>query len=134
MADRARRGRRRGGSRHPRRRVRRPLLDPRGAVGRRGGDRRRLCRPGALGRLVLRHGGRADPPRRWRDRPRAGRRAAASGREAEAGRDVSWQAVTFVMLAAVLIGGFAWYERSRPPARLVALVAALAALAVAGRL
>jgi energy-coupling factor transport system substrate-specific component len=34
----------------------------------------------------------------------------------------------------VLVGGFAWYERSRPPARLVALVAALAALAVAGRL
>ncbi len=38
------------------------------------------------------------------------------------------------MLAAVLVGGFAWYERSRPPARMVALVAALAALAVAGRL
>jgi uncharacterized membrane protein len=47
---------------------------------------------------------------------------------------VSWQAVTFVLLAAVLVGGFAWYERSRPQARLVALVAALAALAVAGRL
>jgi hypothetical protein len=47
---------------------------------------------------------------------------------------VNWQAVTFVLLGVVLIGGFAWYERSRPPARLVALVAALAALAVAGRL
>jgi energy-coupling factor transport system substrate-specific component len=47
---------------------------------------------------------------------------------------VSWQVVTFLLLAAVLVGGFAWYERSRPPARLVALVAALAALAVAGRL
>jgi energy-coupling factor transport system substrate-specific component len=34
----------------------------------------------------------------------------------------------------VLAGGLAWYERSRPPARIVALVAALAALAVAGRL
>ena len=34
----------------------------------------------------------------------------------------------------MLAGGFAWYERSRPSARLVALVAALAALAVAGRL
>ncbi len=34
----------------------------------------------------------------------------------------------------MLAGGIAWYERSRPPARMVALVAALAALAVAGRL
>ncbi len=37
------------------------------------------------------------------------------------------------MLAVVLIGGFAWYERSKPPSQIVALVAALAALAVAGR-
>jgi energy-coupling factor transport system substrate-specific component len=47
---------------------------------------------------------------------------------------MSWQAVTFALLGLVLAGGFAWYERSRPPARVVALVAALAALAVAGRL
>jgi energy-coupling factor transport system substrate-specific component len=47
---------------------------------------------------------------------------------------VTWQVATFVLLGAVVAGGFAWYERSRPPARLVALVAALAALAVAGRL
>src|SRR6476661_7568058 len=40
----------------------------------------------------------------------------------------------YALLALVLAGGFAWYERSRPPARMVALVAALAALAVAGRL
>jgi energy-coupling factor transport system substrate-specific component len=46
----------------------------------------------------------------------------------------SWQAAIFIGLALVVAGGFAWYERSRPPARLVALVAALAALAVAGRL
>lgn len=46
---------------------------------------------------------------------------------------MSWQAVSFLILAAVLIGGFAWYERSRPPAQVIALVAALAALAVAGR-
>jgi len=46
---------------------------------------------------------------------------------------VSWQAASFLVLAAVLIGGLAWYERSRPPAQVVALVAALAALAVAGR-
>jgi len=47
---------------------------------------------------------------------------------------VSWEAWAYLLLALVLVGGFAWYERSRPPARLVALVAALAALAVAGRL
>ncbi len=48
-------------------------------------------------------------------------------------RAVSWQLASFVVLGAVLIGGFAWYERSRPPSQIVALVAALAALAVAGR-
>jgi len=47
---------------------------------------------------------------------------------------VSWEAYAWALLGAVLVGGFAWYERSRPPARMVALVAALAALAVAGRL
>jgi energy-coupling factor transport system substrate-specific component len=47
---------------------------------------------------------------------------------------VSWQVATFAGLALVLVGGFWWYERARPSARLVALVAALAALAVAGRL
>ena len=47
---------------------------------------------------------------------------------------MSWEAYAWTLLAAVLVGGFAWYERSRPPARMVALVAALAALAVAGRL
>ena len=47
---------------------------------------------------------------------------------------MSWQLVSFAILAAVLVSGFVWWERSRPPSRLVALVAALAALAVAGRL
>jgi energy-coupling factor transport system substrate-specific component len=46
---------------------------------------------------------------------------------------VTWQVATFIGLALVLIAGFVWYERSRPTARLIALVAALAALAVAGR-
>jgi energy-coupling factor transport system substrate-specific component len=46
---------------------------------------------------------------------------------------MSWQLASFLILAAVLLGGFAWYERSRPPAQVVALVAALAALAIAGR-
>lgn len=47
---------------------------------------------------------------------------------------MSWQLTSFVILAVVLLGGFAWYERSRPPSQVVALVAALAALAIAGRI
>ncbi len=46
---------------------------------------------------------------------------------------MSWQLASFLVLGAVLVGGFAWYERARPPSQIVALVAALAALAVAGR-
>jgi hypothetical protein len=46
---------------------------------------------------------------------------------------VSWQAASFLCIGVVLVGGFVWYERSRPPSRVIALVAALAALAVAGR-
>jgi energy-coupling factor transport system substrate-specific component len=47
---------------------------------------------------------------------------------------MSWQAVSLAILMLVIAAGFAWYERSRPPSRIIALVAALAALAVAGRL
>jgi energy-coupling factor transport system substrate-specific component len=47
---------------------------------------------------------------------------------------VSWQLGAMLMLGAMLIAGFAWYERSRPPSQIVALVAALAAIAVAGRI
>jgi energy-coupling factor transport system substrate-specific component len=47
---------------------------------------------------------------------------------------VSWQTTPFVVLALVLVAGFGWYERRRPPAKVIALVAALAALAVVGRL
>jgi energy-coupling factor transport system substrate-specific component len=47
---------------------------------------------------------------------------------------MSWQLVSFLILGAVLVAGFAWYERSRPPSQVVALVAALAALAIAGRI
>jgi Prenyltransferase and squalene oxidase repeat len=47
---------------------------------------------------------------------------------------MSWQTASFLILLAVLLGGFAWYERSRPPSQVVALVAALAALAIAGRI
>jgi energy-coupling factor transport system substrate-specific component len=47
---------------------------------------------------------------------------------------LSWQAYSFLLLALALAAGFGWYERERPPARVLALVAALAALAVVGRL
>jgi len=47
---------------------------------------------------------------------------------------MTWQASSLAVLALVLAGGFAWYERRRPPAEVVALVATLAALAVVGRL
>ncbi len=47
---------------------------------------------------------------------------------------MSWQVGVLLGLALVLGGGFWWYEKVRPSARIVALVAALAALAVAGRL
>ena len=47
---------------------------------------------------------------------------------------MSWQAASFALLVIALAAGFAWYERSRPPAKVVALVATLAALAVLGRL
>ena len=47
---------------------------------------------------------------------------------------MNWQVAVFALLVVVVVAGFGWYERTRPPARLIALVAALAALAVAGRL
>jgi hypothetical protein len=46
---------------------------------------------------------------------------------------MSWELVSFLILGTVLLAGFVWYERSRPPSQVVALVAALAALAIAGR-
>lgn len=46
---------------------------------------------------------------------------------------MSWEAGVMAMLGLTLLGGFAWYERSRPPSQIVALVAALAAISVAGR-
>jgi energy-coupling factor transport system substrate-specific component len=47
---------------------------------------------------------------------------------------MTWQVSSFVLLALALTAGFAWYERKRPPARVVGVVAVLAALAVVGRL
>jgi energy-coupling factor transport system substrate-specific component len=47
---------------------------------------------------------------------------------------MTWQAAAFAILAVALAAGFAWYERSRPDARIVALVATLAAFAALGRI
>ncbi len=47
---------------------------------------------------------------------------------------MSWQLASFLVLGLALAAGFAWFERSRPPARVVSLIAALAALAVVGRI
>jgi prenyltransferase/squalene oxidase-like repeat protein len=46
---------------------------------------------------------------------------------------VTWQAGAFGLLAIALAAGFAWYERDRPDARIVALVGTLAAFAALGR-
>jgi len=47
---------------------------------------------------------------------------------------MSWQLASFTLLALALLAGFAWWERSRPSSRTVALVATLAALATLGRI
>jgi hypothetical protein len=47
---------------------------------------------------------------------------------------VSWQLSSLALLGIALAAGFAWYERGNPPARVLAAVASLAALAVVGRL
>jgi Prenyltransferase and squalene oxidase repeat len=47
---------------------------------------------------------------------------------------VSWQLGAFAILALALAGGFAWYERVHPDARVVALVGTLAAFAALGRI
>ncbi len=47
---------------------------------------------------------------------------------------MTWELASAAVLALALAAGFAWYERDHPPARTLALVATLAALAVVGRL
>ena len=47
---------------------------------------------------------------------------------------MSWQLASFALLGLALAAGFAWYERSKPSSRTVALVATLAALATLGRI
>jgi energy-coupling factor transport system substrate-specific component len=46
---------------------------------------------------------------------------------------MSWIAASTLLLGAVLVVGFAWYERTHPSTRVVALVATLAAMAALGR-
>jgi energy-coupling factor transport system substrate-specific component len=46
---------------------------------------------------------------------------------------MSWPLASFALLALALAAGFGWYERARPSAKLLALVATLAALAALGR-
>ena len=87
------------------------------------------ARRGARWRPSLLHRGRA------RDRRR--RPAARAGRDSDrtaAGDAVSWQLACLVVLGLGLAAAFGWYERDKPPARVLALVATLAALAVVGRL
>ena len=47
---------------------------------------------------------------------------------------MTWQVASLTLLALAIAAGFGWYERSHPSAKVLALVAALAALAVVGRL
>lgn len=47
---------------------------------------------------------------------------------------MSWQLGSFALVTLAIGAGLLWYERSRPPSQIVALVAVLAALAVAGRI
>jgi energy-coupling factor transport system substrate-specific component len=47
---------------------------------------------------------------------------------------MSWQLGAFTVLALALLAGFVWYERTRPDARIVALVGTLAAFAALGRI
>src|SRR5262249_40075970 len=84
-------------------------------------------------RLVLRY--RDCPhPRRQRRRAaaRAGRRAACTTRAGEGGA-VSWPLISFLLVGLVLAIGWLAYERARPSARMVAVVATLTAVAALGR-
>ena len=47
---------------------------------------------------------------------------------------MSWQLAAFGLLFVALAAGFGWYERRRPDARVVALVATLSAVAALGRI
>src|SRR5919107_6213868 len=46
---------------------------------------------------------------------------------------MTWITASFLILGAVLLVGFVWYERTHPTTRVIALVATLAAMAALGR-
>ena len=46
---------------------------------------------------------------------------------------MSWIAGSMLVLGAVIVVGFVWYERTHPSTRVIALVATLAAMAALGR-
>ena len=46
---------------------------------------------------------------------------------------MSWELASYALLFVALAAGFAWYERSHPSSKVLALVATLAALAALGR-
>jgi energy-coupling factor transport system substrate-specific component len=47
---------------------------------------------------------------------------------------MTWQLASFLLVAIAVAAGFTWYERSHPPAKIVSMVGALAALATVGRI
>lgn len=47
---------------------------------------------------------------------------------------MTWVTASFLLLGVALTAGFTWYERTHPTARVIALVATLAALAALGRI
>ena len=108
------------------------------AAGRRGRDRRRVRRPRCsrggtyfateTARILGGAGGALRPERgRSRSCPRSRDRAS----EPAAYELAAWRVR---VLALALVAGFAWYERTRPDARIVALVGTLAAFAALGRI
>src|SRR5205814_441535 len=108
----------------------RPARGARGAARTGRGDRGRPGGRGPHRRVALQHRGGASAGRRRR-RAHSG---PGSGAARAGARPVSWQAAAIAVLLVALAAGFGWYERSRPPSRVLALVASLAALAVVGRL
>ena len=117
------------------------LAVPGRAARRRRADRRRPGRRDPLRRLVLRHRGRADPRRApARSRPRQGAARLTGARSRRSSRGRWWAAMSWQVGGLRRARAGRWSAASggtsarAPSARLVALVAALAALAVAGRL
>src|SRR3954463_9477750 len=84
--------------------------------------------------MVLRDADRPDPGRRGWGAASRGRRGGAARLARRAGGGVSWVLSSFTVLAAALVLGFAWYERTHPSARVLALIGTLAALAALGRI